>query len=110
MPQRIADAYRAACLAELAALKPGNVHRFADGHGMTVADFAASAEASAPTLAAAGAGVGERVLRSVEATRQAVGMNTNLGILLLAVPLAAAAAAAASLGGGGGGDEAASAP
>ncbi|WP_295587533.1 triphosphoribosyl-dephospho-CoA synthase [uncultured Lamprocystis sp.] len=35
----IADAYRAACGLELAALKPGNVHRDADGHGMTVDDF-----------------------------------------------------------------------
>ena len=41
----IADAYRAACLDELRAPKPGNVHDFADGHGMTVGDF----ETAAPT-------------------------------------------------------------
>ena len=29
----IRDAYEAACRAEIAALKPGNVHVFADGHG-----------------------------------------------------------------------------
>ena len=35
----VARAYVEACLAELDALKPGNVHRFAPGHGMEVADF-----------------------------------------------------------------------
>lgn len=90
--ERIADAYREACRAELAALKPGNVHVFADGHGMTVADFEVSADASAGPLALAGAGVGRRVLEAVRATRRAVGQNTNLGIVLLCAPLARAAA------------------
>lgn len=93
----IADAFVAACRAELAALKPGNVHRFADGHGMTVADFERSAEVAAPALACRGAGVGRRVLEGVEATRTALGQNTNLGILLLAAPLAVAAETARSV-------------
>jgi triphosphoribosyl-dephospho-CoA synthase len=88
---RIAEAYVAACRAELDALKPGNVHRFADGHGMTVADFERSAEASARAIARAGARVGARALEAIAATRAAVGQNTNLGIVLLAAPLAAAA-------------------
>lgn len=92
---RVADAFLAACLAELEALKPGNVHRHAAGHGMTVADFMRSAEAAAPFIAAPGAGVGARVLGAVEATRAAVGQNTNLGILLLAAPLALASERAA---------------
>jgi triphosphoribosyl-dephospho-CoA synthase len=87
----IARLYCEACLAELAALKPGNVHVFAGGHGMTVADFEASANASAEPLARAGAPVGERVLAAVEATVERLGMNTNLGILLLTAPIAAAA-------------------
>ena len=87
----IADLYRAACLAELDALKPGNVHAFADGHRMVVADFVTSADVSAPLLAEAGARVGQRVRCGVEATIAAVGQNTNLGILLLCAPLAAAA-------------------
>jgi triphosphoribosyl-dephospho-CoA synthase len=87
----IARLYREACLAELAALKPGNVHVFAAGHGMTVADFEASATISAEPLAHAGAPVGERVLAAVEATVARLGMNTNLGILLLTAPIAAAA-------------------
>ena len=48
----IAAAYRDACLAELVALKPGNVHVFAAGHDMTMADFEASAQASAPAMGA----------------------------------------------------------
>jgi triphosphoribosyl-dephospho-CoA synthase len=90
-PETIAAAYRASCLDELDALKPGNVHAFADGHRMAVADFVASAEISALPLAEAGARVGRRVLRAVAATMEAVGQNTNLGILLLCAPLAAAA-------------------
>src|SRR5262249_39259617 len=80
-----------ACRDELAALKPGNVHAFADGHRMTVADFERSAAAAAGPLAERGARIGTRVLAAVEATRAAVGMNTNLGIILLGAPLAAAA-------------------
>jgi triphosphoribosyl-dephospho-CoA synthase len=93
----IAQAFVDACLAEIEALKPGNVHRHAAGHGMTVGDFISSAEAAAPAIAAEGAGVGERIWHAVEATRAAVGQNTNLGIVLLAAPLAAAAELGAPL-------------
>jgi len=90
---RVAAAYVEACLAELDALKPGNVHRFAPGHRMEVKDFVLSAEASAAPIAAKGALVGTRVRAAVEATLKAVGQNTNLGIILLCAPLAAAAEA-----------------
>ncbi|MBC8130799.1 MAG: triphosphoribosyl-dephospho-CoA synthase [Rhizobiaceae bacterium] len=87
----ISGIYLAACRAELDALKPGNVHRFAGGHGMDVAVFETSAAVSAPAISAANQPVGRRVLAAMEATWSAVGMNTNLGILLLCAPLAAAA-------------------
>ena len=87
----VAAAVRGACLAEVQALKPGNVHVHGDGHGMSVADFEASADAIAPILAASTLRVGERILGSVEATRARVGCNTNLGIVLLCAPLAQAA-------------------
>jgi triphosphoribosyl-dephospho-CoA synthase len=87
----ITEAFLAACRAELAALKPGNVHVHAGGHGMEVAQFEASAVAAAPFLAAAGEKVGTRILRAVEASIAVAGCNTNLGILLLCAPLAAAA-------------------
>jgi triphosphoribosyl-dephospho-CoA synthase len=90
-PNAIARAFLDACLAELDALKPGNVHRFGDGHSMTVADFAASAEAAAPFMGRKGVGVGERIRLAAAASRRAVGQNTNLGIILLAAPLATAA-------------------
>ncbi len=89
--ERIAGVYVEACLAELVAPKPGNVHRFAPGHGMEVADFVRSAEASAAPIAKNGARVGVRIRAAVEATLEAVGQNTNLGIILLCAPLAAAA-------------------
>jgi len=88
---RIRQAYLDACRAELQALKPGNVHVFADGHDMTVADFEASAVTSAAAIADPRLSVGARVWRAVRLSRAAAGCNTNLGILLLSAPLAAAA-------------------
>ncbi len=87
----VATAYIEACLAELDAPKPGNVHRFAPGHRMEVEDFVRSAEASAAPIASRGTRVGTRVRAAVDATLKAVGQNTNLGIILLCAPLAAAA-------------------
>lgn len=87
----IASAFAAACRDEVEAPKPGNVHVFADGHGMMVRDFLRSAEAAAPALCKPSTPIGERILSAVEATFAAVGMNTNLGIILLCAPLAAAA-------------------
>jgi triphosphoribosyl-dephospho-CoA synthase len=88
---RIANAFVAACGDELAALKPGNVHRYGDGHGMCVADFTASANAAAPGLTRRGSSVGQRIFEATSATRALVGCNTNLGIVLLCAPLACAA-------------------
>ena len=87
----IGTLYRAACLAELDALKPGNVHAFAPGHRMVMGDFVTSADVSAPALARQGAGIGPRIRDGVAATMATVGQNTNLGILLLCAPLAVAA-------------------
>ena len=89
--QRSPTLFRAACRAELEALKPGNVHVHAAGHGMTVADFLASAEAAAPPSPLRRSPSARGSWRAVEATRAACGQNTNLGIVLLCAPLAAAA-------------------
>lgn len=88
----LAAAFKAACLEELESIKPGNVHIFADGHGMVVQDFMRSADAAARQIAVPGLGVGERIRRAVDDTWQAVGCNTNLGIILLCAPLIHAAA------------------
>ena len=87
----IAAAFVDACRQELSALKPGNVHVYGDGHGMTTADFERSADIAAPHLCRLGAKLGQRILDAVTATRAAVGQNTNLGIILLCAPLAMAA-------------------
>jgi triphosphoribosyl-dephospho-CoA synthase len=87
----VAQVFHDSCLAELDALKPGNVHRLSNGHRMSVADFERSAAAAAPSIGRARLSVGKRILRAVEATRKAAGQNTNLGIVLLAAPLATAA-------------------
>ena len=87
----IAAAFIAACREELEAPKPGNVHVFAAGHGMDIADFLASADAAAPFIAEPRASVGGRIEAAVAATWKTVGKNTNLGIVLLCAPLAAAA-------------------
>ena len=84
-------AFERACLLELEALKPGNVHVFADGHGMTVSDFRTSAEAASAAIARDGLTVGERISAAVSASVAAVKCNTNLGIVLLAAPLVHAA-------------------
>lgn len=83
----IVTAYRNACLAELEAIKPGNVHIFADGHGMEVQHFVESAEASAPYIVMPNLTLGERIYKAVEATYNEVQCNTNLGIVMLCAPI-----------------------
>jgi triphosphoribosyl-dephospho-CoA synthase len=87
LAKRLAALFKNACLAELEALKPGNVHIFADGHGMVVQDFVLSAEAAAREIACPHLTVGERIRNSIDATWQAAGCNTNLGIVLLCAPM-----------------------
>lgn len=89
------QAVRAACLEELLALKPGNVHvhavHQAPGPAALLRDFRTSAEVAAVALVDGPPGVGARALRAVEATWRAVGHNTNLGIILLCAVLVEAA-------------------
>lgn len=89
--ERIRAAYEDACRREIEALKPGNVHVFAAGHRMTVDQFLTSARVSSGPLTDPALPVGRRILEAVRATRDAVGTNTNLGIVLLCAPLIRAA-------------------
>lgn len=68
-------------------MKPGNVHIFADGHGMVVQDFIKSAEASALPISKPEYSVGQRIYHAVEATLAQTSCNTNLGIVLLCAPI-----------------------
>jgi len=92
-PADIALCAQAACLLEVAAVKPGNVSRYHDFDDTRFEDFLLSAVAVGAALGAAGAaGVGETILLAVQDTRRLVDVNTNLGIVLLLAPLARAAA------------------
>ncbi len=79
-----------ACVMEVTARKPGNVHRGSDFGDSHFLDFLVSAAAIAgPLDRARRTGVGRTVREAVEATRGVVGTNTNLGMVLLLAPLAA---------------------
>ena len=88
-PTSLENQIRQACLLEVRAEKPGNV---SPTHGFTDAsnhDFETSARVIAPIIArAAEVGVGTTILNAITATHEAVGHNTNLGIVLLLTPLA----------------------
>jgi triphosphoribosyl-dephospho-CoA synthase len=82
-----------ACLLEVWARKPGNVHRFRDLDGLGFVDFLASALAIGDSMdRAATDGVGTAIEGAIEATRRLVATNTNLGMVLLLGPLAAVSA------------------
>lgn len=89
-PLAIGQCATLACILEATVPKPGNVHRGADFEDLCLTDFLVSAVAIGPAMEAAarGATLGQTVLRAIEATRQHVTTNTNLGIILLLAPLA----------------------
>src|SRR4051794_35983725 len=91
IPLPIDAAATLACIYEATARKPGNIYPGADfDETTTYAAFVKSAIAIGPILEKAPAlGVGITVLDAVQATRDVVGTNTNLGTLLLLAPLAA---------------------
>ena len=107
----IADIARAAQLASALEVsgypKPGNVHRTADIEGTTFEQFIASSIAIGPTLLdvtelgfkagrgeikVSDIGLGRAIKRAIEDTMKwQTDGNTNLGIVMLLIPLAAAA-------------------
>jgi triphosphoribosyl-dephospho-CoA synthase len=93
-PIRNAVAIELACYWEATAPKVGNVHPDASFADCSYEDFCLAAKCVAPILAGADrtdesmAGVGDRILRSIEATRRVTNANVNLGIVLLIAPLA----------------------
>ena len=80
-----------ACVLEVTAPKPGNVHRGADFEDVTFTDFLVSAVAIGEVFDRPKLSVGQCVLQAVQQTEALVGTNTNLGIVLLLSPLVAAA-------------------
>lgn len=74
-------------ITEVNALKPGNVNRYADGHGMSCDDFVRSAQLVTPLLCNPDLTLGQRIQQSVHITKIKIGFNTNLGMLLLYTPI-----------------------
>ena len=87
---------RLSCVAEVSALKPGNVSPLQQFDDVSISDFVRSADAIAPIISrvnpmggASRLEIGEAIFRAVQATQAAVHTNTNLGIVLLLTPLVA---------------------
>lgn len=81
-----------ACLLEVCAPKPGNVHRGADFEDMSLNDFVVSAELLGQAIDSRKTDeLGLLVLNATRATQSLVSVNTNLGIILLVCPLTIAA-------------------
>ena len=76
---------------DVAAIKPGNVGWHGGNGSMTSHDFLRSATACGWALCALQQSLGKRILHAVQQTHQAVGTNTNLGIVLLCAPIVMAA-------------------
>jgi triphosphoribosyl-dephospho-CoA synthase len=80
-----------ACLLEVTARKPGNVHRFHDFPDLHFLDLATAALAiQEPMNRVSADTVGETILSAVQETRKLIRTNANLGIILLLAPLCAA--------------------
>lgn len=83
-----------ACLLEATARKPGNVHPARGFAGTHYLDFVLAAKHLSRWLAGPDriqrAGVGWAVLGAVHESRGLLGQNTNLGMVLLLVPMAGA--------------------
>lgn len=79
----------AACVWEATARKIGNVHPLASFRNLHFTDFILSAGAIAPILCKTRKlGLANAIFESVKATKNSVGTNTNLGIILLFAPVA----------------------
>ncbi|MCS6865645.1 MAG: triphosphoribosyl-dephospho-CoA synthase [Gemmataceae bacterium] len=77
-----------ACIWEAVARKIGNVHRYADFPTTHLTDFLLSAAAIHHAFCQTQhASLGEMIWSAVRETQAMVGQNTNLGIILLLVPL-----------------------
>lgn len=84
----IGQCVQLACMLDVTAPKPGNVHRGADFPDLCFADFVASSVIIGPILGRASERpVGESIRNAIRQTRESVGTNTNLGIVLLLAPL-----------------------
>ena len=90
---RVARWVELAALLEVTARKPGNVHPLMSFADCSYVDFVLSAQAIVPVFQKIShLQVGEAVYQAIDRTQQSVRTNTNLGMVLLFVPLGCAAA------------------
>jgi len=87
LAERVARAVWSACVADVRLLGPGKAPVRRTDRRISSEDYQASAQAAGPALSGPHRRVGDRILAAVQATRCAVHMDTNFGILLLAAPL-----------------------
>lgn len=85
--EKILNAWLHACELDILTFKPGNVSVYAAGHDMTVEHFRVSASVCAKPITDFALSLGEKIFYSIRDTYDAVGCNTNLGIVLLCAPL-----------------------
>ena len=76
-----------ACKLDVQTQKPGNVSFDSSGFGMTGQDFINSSNACAPLVVQTGLELGEKIYLATKESVRATGCNTNLGIILLCVPV-----------------------
>ena len=75
------------CDTEMKSLKPGNVHKFSEGHGMNIKDFYQSSSIISKCLTKNNLDLGEKILNSVNEIQNKIKKNTNLGIILMLSPI-----------------------
>ncbi len=85
--EQLIHIYKQACNCDIQAFKPGNVSIYNAGHDMSTNDFILSSDVSVNSITNPKFSLGEKIFYAVKATREAVGCNTNLGIILLCAPL-----------------------
>ena len=76
------------CDKEMDSLKPGNVHKYSKGHGMSTKDFFKSSLIISKCLTKNNLNLGQKILSSVNEIQNKIKKNTNLGIILMLSPIA----------------------
>ena len=75
------------CDTEMESLKPGNVHKYSEGHNMNVKDFFKSSSIISRCLTRNNLDLGKKILNSANEIKKKVKKNTNLGIILMLSPI-----------------------
>ncbi len=75
------------CDKEMDSLKPGNVHKYSKGHGMSAKDFFKSGLIISKCLTKNNLNLGQKILCSVNEIQNKIKKNTNLGIILMLSPI-----------------------